>query len=526
MKYLISVILFSSIFFVAPILAQSIPRPVAGTRYAPVYVKETREFIGWEGVDGTFVTPLGGFYSSVTYQQTEVSKGAYLYEVMFNIETFEILYFTVGDNQYSVDGFGLPSMSFSDSIVVPDVTYDPFAEDYPMPPSGKDENGMFTQRIFIHIYPDVPYGDSSVLDSYLNGVFVNGEYRQYNYTTYVDIFVYIGAGVCQEYCSYLLLCTRLLKGRAVVVTDKGEVCAKDGFELLTVSLSDSGSSTAGFNDNNSLLVKVVSLSHSEYIVTPRTTTGGTPKINKTVYGYRYNMSTSNSYFLPYGKCSLRVGSSFYYRDQYGKYVSASTIPGVYYEDRDLAAKATVDRTYFTFHKSKGDYEIWYFDRKYYAAGYNNSNSDSSGSDGSPPTLPSPPTELSEFTYFSKDEEGNYHLKIDEVLKEFKTKLKEKYKFNFLGVGDEISDDSVGDFQSGLESSIEEVNSAEPLTFNIEHRFDIVKGNFREPSIQVSDTELVFDYQKWFDVEILHVIRSIILFVLCVEFFFMTLKLFV
>jgi hypothetical protein len=138
--------------------------------------------------------------------------------------------------------------------------------------------------------------------------------------------------------------------------------------------------------------------------------------------------------------------------------------------------------------------------------------------------------LSEFRYFSKDDDGKYHLKIDGVLNNFKTQLKEKYKFNFLGIDSNKSNDNEGgevsDFQSGIVTSIEEVNSSDPLTYTIEHRFDIVKGQFAEPEIAVNDTELVFDYQKWFDVEILYVIRCIILFALCIEFFFMSLKLFI
>jgi hypothetical protein len=148
----------------------------------------------------------------------------------------------------------------------------------------------------------------------------------------------------------------------------------------------------------------------------------------------------------------------------------------------------------------------------------------------PPTLPSPPTELSEFRYFSKDDDGKYHLKIDDVLNKFKTLLKDKYKFNFLWIDGNKSnnneDGEVSDFQSGIVSKIEEVNNAEPFFVEVEHRFDIFKGNFATPDIKVEKTKLVFDYQKWFDVEILYVIRCIILYALCIEFFFMILKLFI
>jgi hypothetical protein len=293
--------------------------------------------------------------------------------------------------------------------------------------------------------------------------------------------------------------------RVEIVTDEGDVVGKDGFEFLVCQGIDTSSS-----NYVGRVYRVPKHAYSKYRL------NGIEANNYiTINGYSYQyvyqyvwttVSYVDTIIILYGEFEQAL-FKFYLRDQYSDYKS----------EVSYVAKL---------HKRMDGYEIWYFDREYYAAGYSNNNSDGSVSDGDPPTLPSPSTELSEFTYFSRDEEGNYHLKIDEVLKEFKTKLKEKYKFNFLGVGDEISDDSVGDFQSELESSIEEINSAEPLTFNVEHRFDIVKGNFREPSIQVSDTELVFDYQKWFDVEILHVIRSIILFVLCVEFFFMTLKLFV
>jgi hypothetical protein len=131
-------------------LAQSIPRPVAGTLYAPVYVKATGEFVGWEGSDKTFVTPQGQFFPSVEYDGVSVVKLASIYIIGFNIETFEILYFKVGSVQYSVDGAGLRAYSVGE-------TYDsgtPYyfessgEEDYPMPPSGKDEGGRFTQRIF------------------------------------------------------------------------------------------------------------------------------------------------------------------------------------------------------------------------------------------------------------------------------------------------------------------------------------------------------------------------------------------
>jgi hypothetical protein len=198
--------------------------------------------------------------------------------------------------------------------------------------------------------------------------------------------------------------------------------------------------------------------------------------------------------------------SFYLRDQYGAYKSSVTFQA-------------------SLHKRMEGYEIWYFDRKYHAAGYGNSNENGENSD-TPPTLPSPPSELSEFTYFSKDDDGKYHLKIDDVLTGFKTKLKEKYKLKFLGIDDKVTEGQTsGEFQTGILTSIEEVENADPFSVEVEHRFDIFKGDFRSPSIQVENTELVFDYQKWFDADILYVIRCILLFTMCVEFFFMTLKLF-
>jgi hypothetical protein len=63
--------------FVAPIFAQSQNHPVSGTKYAPVYNVKTGDFLGWEGVDGTFVTPEGVFYDSVVYNGVEVHKDGF-----------------------------------------------------------------------------------------------------------------------------------------------------------------------------------------------------------------------------------------------------------------------------------------------------------------------------------------------------------------------------------------------------------------------------------------------------------------
>jgi hypothetical protein len=499
MKYLYFVIIFL-LFFVAPILAQSLPRPVAGTKYAPVYVEATGEFGGWEGEDGTFISNQGQFFPSVNYNGISVKKGPYAYTVMFNIETYEIQYFTVGVTQYSVDGTGLPLFSLEKYDYGAEYVFEnPEGEDYPMPPSGTDENGQFTQRLFLHVYPSDFFTASSLRDSHLRVVGV------YDYSTYSSNSVprtqyYSGAGPSPVMMAYYAYLESLQQVRVVVVSDRGDKVAKDGLEFFVCS---------GVNTEVDFIGKIVKVPScqilSRIIGESPLTSVGYP-LERWRQCYWSEALYSDSRLASYGNFEQAI-FRFYLRDQYLNYKT----------DVSFLAKL---------HKKMNGYEIWYADRKYYAAGYSDSNSDGSGDGGAPPTLPSPPTELSEFKYFSKDEDGKYHLKIDGVLNDFKKKLKEKYKFNFLGVGDDTEGDNVGKFQFDILSSIEEVESAEPFSVEVEHRFDIVTGNFRNQNIQVENTKLVFDYHKWFDVEILHVIRSIILFVLCIEFFFMTLKLFI
>jgi hypothetical protein len=513
----IIVVIFVS-FFSGLVFSQSQNHPVPGTKYAYVFNNENGEFFGWEGTDGTFITPEGNFYDSVTYQGTDIFKSLFIYDVLTEVETYKVLGFTLGGVTYPYDGSTLPTYQLSQVIdyesLYPEVTYNPYAEDYPLPSQDKDENGQFTQRIFVHIFPGDPYKSQADIDSYVNSNAVIG-YVSGNIT-------YIGAGVCSEYLSFLNFMNKCSVGRAEVVTDKGEHVAKDGLEILSVYVY-SYTSTSKIEDSECLLLSQLSISHSSTLLSSQKLNG----ITNTCYKYSWQLSfdTPRRFFF-FGRCVKRI-VTFYYRDQYGNYKDHDYLIGA-----PSSSDVSPVRSILTFHKSKGDYEIWYIDRKYLAAGYSSNNSEGgSSSDSSTPTLPSPPTELSGFRYFSKDDGGKYHLTIDGVLNEFKTKLKDKYNFNFLGINEvqnsgEGNEPIVGDFQSQILASIEEVNNAEPFSVEVEHRFDIVKGNFRTPEIQVADTKLVFDFQNWFDVEILHVIRSIILYALCIEFFFMTLKLFI
>jgi hypothetical protein len=158
---------------------------------------------------------------------------------------------------------------------------------------------------------------------------------------------------------------RFQRIRVVLVTDKGEPVAKDGFEYIsyygTLFSAVDGASSSDYNKINAVLI----LASSKVI-------GTEGKVN--YYQYFWNVSTRLEALRYYGTFTKSL-FAFYLRDQYGKYQSGISSGSVF---------TTPTSAICSLHKRMNGYEIWYFDRKYYAAGYSNSNSEGGGDSGDPP----------------------------------------------------------------------------------------------------------------------------------------------
>jgi hypothetical protein len=222
-----NILFFVLIFvYVQNVQSQSQNHPVSGTRYAPVYFASDGVFDGWAGADGTYITKDGRFFDSVDFNGIEVKTGPCIYSVVVGAETYLVEHFKVGTTIYPVNGDGLPVIVTPPYVPPTEYVFEnPDAENYPMPPSGKDENGQFTQRIFFHVYPSAYVNVITSRENHLNSTGALG--------SSTSTSIYYGAGPCATYVSFLDYIATCQTIKVEFVTDKSEMCGKDGYEFLS-----------------------------------------------------------------------------------------------------------------------------------------------------------------------------------------------------------------------------------------------------------------------------------------------------